>query len=157
MKKTLKLTSLTLALLIAILALFSCSSGNVASLGTATVVVEKDGEFSAYEVNLLTVSDHNGGALALLEALEKDGFSYRATSGEYGAYVTEIDGLSPAPTCEYISIYTSVESDFAVPTEYMPTVSTVDYNGTALTYSGVGISQMNIPSGAIILFRVEGF
>ena len=157
MKKTFKLTFLTLALAIALIALFSCSSGNVASTGTATVVVEKDGEFNAYEVNLLTVSDHNGGALALLEELKKDGFAYEATSGEYGAYLTSIDGMTPNPTCEYISIYTSVESDFSVPTEYMPTVSTVDYNGVPLTYSGVGISQMNIPNGAIILVRVEGF
>ena len=157
MKKTLKLTSLTLALLIAALALFSCASGNVARVGTATVVVEKNGEFSKYEVNLLTVSDHSGGALALLKELEKDGFSYSVSAGGYGAYLTSIDGMTPDPSCEYISVYTSVESDFAVPTEYMPTVSTVDYEGTTLTYSGVGISQMNVPSGAVILFRVEGF
>lgn len=161
MKRNLKLTALLLSLVLALLALASCSAGNVAKSGTATVVIENAGSYEAYEVDLSNLEKHDEGALTLLEYLavqEDSKLYYSATwGGGYGAYLNSIGSLSPDPSSEYISVYTTTEKDFAVPNDYMSTVKNVEYGGKVLTYSGVGISQMTIENGTVVLFRVEGF
>ena len=162
MKKTNKFISvLALALAIA-LTFTACAGGNVAKNGTATLVIEeRDGSYSTYEVDLSKLEKHDEGAISLLEyvaSLESSPLYYNIQwGGGYGAYITSIGSLSPDPSSEYISLYTSETADFAVPTEYMPTVPTVLYKGKSLSYAGVGLSSMSVKDGTVILFRVEGF
>lgn len=155
------ISTVALALVLA-LALTACTGGDVGLEGTATLVIEgRDGAYTTYEVDLSKLERHDEGAISLLEyvaSLEGSTLYYNVQwGGGYGAYVTSIGSLSPDPSCEYISLYTSESADFAVPTEYMPTVSTVEYSGKTLTYAGVGLSSMHINDGTVILFRVEGF
>lgn len=155
------LSILALALVLA-LTFTACSGGDVGLTGTATLVIEgRDGSYTTYDVDLSKLEKHDEGAISLLEyvaSLEGSTLYYNVQwGGGYGAYITSIGSLSPDPSCEYISLYTSESADFAVPTEYMPTVSTVEYSGKTLTYSGVGLSSMHVNDGTVILFRVEGF
>lgn len=155
------ISTVALALVLA-LALTACTGGDVGLVGTATLVIEgRDGGYTTYEVDLSKLERHDEGAISLLEyvaSLEGSTLYYNVQwGGGYGAYITSIGSLSPDPSCEYISLYTSESADFAVPTEYMPTVSTVEYSGKTLTYAGVGLSSMHINDGTVILFRVEGF
>ena len=163
MKRT-RILSLVLAILVVLFLLVSCDKKkNVDDVGTATVVVALgNGEYEAYNVDLSQLEKLDEGALSLLEHLasNKDlGFTYTVnTSGGYGAYVGSISSLKPeAMSNEYISVYTSEKSDFAVPTEYMPTVASIDYNGVTLKYAGVGISSMTIKDGTVILFCLESY
>ena len=161
MKKT-KALALLLAMLIASLLVFtSCTEMQVADSGTASLVIEDNGSYEVYEVDLSKLENRDEGAISLLEyvaSLEGSTLYFTLNfGGGYGAYINTIGTLSPDPSCEYISIYTTESCDFAVATEYMPVVSTVEYEGTTLTYSGVGLSSMSVKDGTVILFRVEGF
>ena len=165
MKNTNKIIALILVLAISLVFLASCAGGNVASSGTATVVIETgaegDEKYQTYSVDLSKLQNRNEGALSLLEyiaSLEGSTLYYNVQwGGGYGAYITAIGSLSPNPMSEYIAVYTSEEKDFAVPDAYMPTVSTVAYGEMTLTYSGVGISTMTINDGTVVLFRLQGF
>jgi hypothetical protein len=163
MKKTKKVLALLLAFVMAIFVLASCAtSGNVAENGTATIVIENgENNYTEYEVDLSKLEKRDEGALSLLEyiaSLENSTLYYNATwGGGYGAYITQIGSLSPNPANQYIAVYTSEEKDFAVPSEWSPTVATVSYKSMTLTFSGVGLSSMNAKDGTVILFRVEGF
>ena len=165
MKKTntTRILALIVTVVSIVLCLVSCG-GNVAGSGTAYVVIE-NGEgasepYTVYEVNLSKVENKNEGAQALLEylaSLEDSTLYYSASwGGGYGAYVNSIGALYPVGA-QFIAVYTSNEADFATPDAYMPVVKTVDYNGKTLTYSGVGISQMNIKDGTVVLFRLESY
>ena len=153
-----------MAAIFTILACLVSCGGNVSESGTACVVIENATgsaePYTVYEVELSKVQNKNEGALALLEyiaSIEGSTLYYSASwGGGYGAYVNSIGSLSPSPT-EFIAVYTSNEADFATPDAYMPVVSTVDYNGMTLTYSGYGISQMNIKDGTVVLFRLESW
>ena len=165
MKKTkfIRSLSLILALTCAVLGLVSCS-GNVAASGTAYIIIENGTgatePYTVYEVDLGRVENKNEGAMALLEyvaSLEESTLYYSVNfGGGYGAYVNSIGTLYPEGA-EFVAVYTSNEADFAVPDAYMPVVKTVDYNGQTLTYSGVGISQMSIKDGTVVLFRLESY
>ena len=163
MNKAKKILALLLAFVMVTLMLASCgASGNVAESGTATIVIENgENDYTEYEVDLSKLEKRDEGALSLLEyiaSLENSTLYFNATwGGGYGAYLTQIGNISPNPANQYIAIYTSEEKDFAVPSEWSPTVATVPYKTMTLTFSGVGISSMNIKDGTVILFRVEGF
>ena len=166
MKKT-KILSLILVIVLMLCVLASCApAGNVADSGKASIVIETKNtgsdKYLVYEVDLSLLESHNEGALSLLEYIgSQEGSSLYDSlnfGGGYGAYINSISPLYPAPnSAEYISIYTSEECDFSVPTEYFPTVSTAVYNGRTLTFSGVGISSMTIKDGTVILFRLESY
>ena len=160
MKKRI-LSVIALALVLA-LSFTACVSGEVGLEGTAALVIEgRDGTYTKYDVDLSKLEKHDEGVISLLEhvaSLEGSTLYYNVQwGGGYGAYITSIGSLSPDPSCEYISLYTTESSDFAVPTEYMPTVPTVEYSGKTLSYAGVGLSSMHVKDGTVILFRVEGF
>ena len=162
MKKTNRIISLIALVLMLALSLTACVSGGVGSSGTATIVIEgADGSYTTYDVDLSKLEKRDEGAISLLEyvaSMEGSTLYYNVQwGGGYGAYVTSIGSLSPDPTCEYISLYTSESADFAVATEYMPTVPTVTYSDITLTYAGVGLSSMTVNDGTVILFRLEGF
>ncbi|MBE6534696.1 MAG: aminoacyl-histidine dipeptidase [Ruminococcaceae bacterium] len=162
MKKANRILSILLVVAMTLLALVSCAGGIVASTGTAKIVVEKaEGDYSVYEVDLSKLERRDEGAISLLEyiaSLEGSTLYYNVQwGGGYGAYITSIDTLNPNPANQYIAIYTTEEEDFAVPTEWTPTVPTVEYGDMTLTYTGVGLSSMHVKDGTVILFRLEGF
>ena len=162
MKKANKILSLFLVVAVMLAALVSCGGGNVASTGNAKLVVEKaEGDYTVYDVDLAKLENRDEGAMSVLEyvaSLEGSTLYYNVQwGGGYGAYITSIDALNPNPMNQYIAIYTTEEEDFAVPTEWTPTVATVKYGETTLTYSGVGLSSMHVKDGTVILFRLEGF
>ncbi len=162
-EKITKLLAILVVIAIAIVGLVSCG-GNVASSGTAYIVIENgagaDEPYTVYEVELSKVENKTEGAMALLEyiASQNDSTLYYSINwgGGYGAYVNSIGALTPEGA-EFIAVYTSNETDFATPDAYMPVVSTAEYNGVTLTYSGFGISQMNIKDGTVVLFRLESY
>ena len=160
MKTKLRIISLFILIFVALCSLSACSGDGVADEGTATLVVEnRDGTYTPYSADLSLLKSYDDGALSVLEYLGglEGGITYSVNfGGGYGGYINSIGALYPAGA-EYVAIYTSEKADFAVPTEYMPTVSTVDYNGKTLTYSGVGISDMTVKDGTVILFRIESY
>ena len=165
MKKT-KLLSIILVLALVLSALISCSSESVAKTGTAKIVVEYSGEggitYDVYDVDLSLLEKRSEGALSLLEyiASQQGSKLYYSVNfgGGYGAYINSIGALYPVSSNgEYISVYTTEECDYAVPTEYFPTVSTASYGEKTLTYSGVGISSMTVNDGTVIMFRLEKY
>ena len=72
-----------------------------------------------------------------------------------GTWLVSVCDLVPGDR-QYVSIYTSVEEDFAVATPEWP-VTTIEYDGGELTASGVGLDSMHVTEGAIILFRMESY
>ena len=162
MKKTNKLIALLLAAFVIAVSLVSCMGGEAAATGTAKIVIENgENDYTVYEVDLSKLEKHDEGALSLLEyvaSLEGSTLYYNVQwGGGYGAYVTSIGSLNPDPSCQFIALYTTEEADFAVPTEWSPTVATAKYGDIDLTYAGVGLSSMHINDGTVILFRLEGF
>ena len=161
MKKNIKILSLLIAAVMTCFSLVACSGGNVASSGTATLLVDNgNGDYTVYEVELSKLEKYDEGALTLLEYLstQKGTDLYYGTQagGGYGAYVTNVNSLNPDPTSEYIAVYTSEASDFSVSSDGMEMPS-VMYGQTELKYSGVGISSMNIKDGTVVMFRLESF
>lgn len=162
MKKTSKLLAFFLIVAMIVTTLVSCFDGDVSLTGTAKIVVENgENDYTVYEVDLSKLEKHDEGALSLLEYIasqEGSTLYYNVQwGGGYGAYVNSIGSLVPNPQNQYIALYTSESADFAVPTEYAPTVATVKYGDITLTYAGVGLSSMHINDGTIILFRLESF
>lgn len=162
MKKTTKILAVFLTVLMLAVSLASCMGGEVSVTGTAKIVVENgENDYTVYEVDLSKLEKRDEGALSLLEHVasqEGSTLYYNVQwGGGYGAYVTSIGALSPDPTNQYIALYTTEKEDFAVPTEWSPTVATAKYGENTLTYAGVGLSSMHIKDGTVILFRLEGF
>ena len=162
MKKISKILAILLVLVTVIMSFASCMGGDVSQTGTAKIVIENaEGDYTVYDVDLSKLEKHDEGALSLLEYIasqEGSTLYYNVQwGGGYGAYVTSIGSISPNPANQYVALYTSEEADFAVPTDYAPTVATVSYGDLTLTYSGVGLSSMHINDGTIILFRLESF
>ena len=149
------------ALMIAMLfALVGCGRGNVADEGVAYIVVEnRDGSFEEHAVDLSLLEHRDEGGLSLLKYLgeQNGGIVYSVSyGGGYGGYINSIGSLYPEGS-EYVSVYTSEKGDFAVPTEYMPTVSEVKYEGKTLKYAGVGIADLSVNDGTVILLRIEKY
>lgn len=137
------------------LLLFSCDlfSGSVDNAGSVTVVVENtDGSYDVFEAELDAVENKEEGAKGILEHLKgsNDRFYLEMTESTYGAYVTAIGNIREnSSEGLYVMVYTSVSSDSY---EGAPTV---DYKGTALYQSGVGLSGMKVEAGTVILFKLE--
>ncbi len=150
------LSALTVLVLI-LTALTSCFGG-VASEGEALVVIENlNGSFTEYTLALENIKNKDEGVAGLLEALSEQSenpMSLDMQNSTYGKYVNAIGSLTPDGTAgEYISIYTSVESDF----DTSAYVKELSYKNKTLKTSGLGISSMKVPSGAVILFRIESY
>ncbi|MBQ7386831.1 MAG: hypothetical protein IJW03_01555 [Clostridia bacterium] len=155
MKRKILSALLVLAMLATLLT--SCF-GKVDSEGNVTVVIEnRDGSYTEYALALEDIENKDKGAEGLVEQLanrEDDPLALDMQESTYGKYVNAIGSLTPdAAAGEYISIYTSVESDFDV-SAY---VKEITYKDITLKTSGVGLSSMKVPAGAIILFRIESY
>ena len=162
MNKTKRILALILAMVLTVAALTSCMGAETANTGTAKIVIENgEKDYTVYDVDLSKLEKRDEGALSLLEYVasqEGSTLYFNVTwGGGYGAYVTSIGSLNPDPSSQYIALYTSEEADFAVPSEWSPTVATTAYGDMTLTFSGVGLSSMHVNDGTVILFRLEGF
>ena len=150
-----RILALIAALVVLAISLCSCSIlfGSVDEQGDVTVVVENtDGTYSVYGVYLEKVDNKSEGAKGILEYLNTrdDSLYLEMVDSTYGAYVSAIGNIRENPADGiYVMVYTSVATDSY---EGAPTV---DYNGTTLYQSGVGLSGMNIEAGTVILFRAE--
>ncbi len=157
MKKIKAFAAALLALAVLLLCLTAC--GGVSESGYAAVVVETENEgdikYLVFSVNLDELTDKSQGVYSVLEHLLADadsGFTYEIE----GTYITSVMGVTPdSSKHEYIAIYTNEKADFAVPDAWTPVVPTVDYNGSTLTSSGLGVHSMTVNDGTVILFRME--
>ena len=146
------------AILLIIISLTSCSLffGEVADEGSVTIVVESEkGSYTVYEAELNKVENKSEGTKGLIEYLsnlDENPLYLEMQNGTYGAYVTAIGDIKEnGAEGKYVMIYTSVASDS------YEGASTVDYNGTTLYQSGLGLSGMSIADGTTILFRLEKY
>jgi hypothetical protein len=150
-----KIITLTLTLALLLCTLCSCF-GLVAERGDVTVVIaNRDGTYTEYKAYLEDIENKSEGAVGVIEHLasrEKNPLTVDMANSTYGKYVNAIGSLTPdTASGEFISIYTSVESDFGT----FLGVKEIEYGGKLLKSSGVGLTDMNVPEGAIILFCIE--
>lgn len=101
----------------------------------------------------MTKVDQSKGVVGALDYLKaNDNFDYVSENSGYGIFLTKVGSLeTDASKQQFISIYTSVEKDKDV-SQY---AKTIDYKGTKVTTSGLGISSMHIENNAIIYFCIE--
>ena len=154
MKNIKKLSALLLVVVTASLSLFCCST--VEEKGDVTVVIEnEEGEYDAYKVYLEDVENKSEGVVGILEHLngrEDNPLHLKMSDGPYGKFLTEIGSVKEDLAAKkYITVYTSLEKDFGT----WEGVGVLDYEGITLKSSGVGISEMSVESGTVILFRSE--
>ena len=153
-----KIRLLAMLVLVAslVLALASCFGGGVDDEGMAKIVIEYgENDYAVYEVDLEKIENKDTGAVGVFEYLagvEDSDFTYVLN----GTFLSSVCNLVPKGN-QYVSIYTSVEEDFMVPTAEWPDVATVEYDGMKLTTAGLGLDSMHVTDGAVILFRMESF
>ncbi len=156
-KNAVRLIALTLAFTLMLLLLSSC--GNVAGKGIATLVIEFaeiDGGICDYKIDLSKLENGKNGAVALLDFISKrenGGIEYKMS----GTMLERVGWLHPDPTHQFIAVYTSESSDFAVPNEWMPEVYEIRWNGILLKSAGVGLFDLSVKDGTVIYLRIEEF
>ena len=125
--------------------------GDKKGKGDVTVVIAYADGAQEYYVSEKDV-DGEGVMPIMLYLKEKKGLNFVTTeSPTYGTFVNEVGGLKPDATKhEFISIHTSVAKDKDV----SKNATTVEYKGTTLTSTGVGISTMSVEPDAIIYFVI---
>ncbi len=156
MKKILRILTTVLVIILLLSAIASC--GSVDDKGDVTVVIEnRDGSYTVYVTELEKVENKSEGAVGILEHLgqrEENPLSVDVSDGAYGSYINSIGTLTPdAAKNEFISVYTSVESDFGT----FEGVGEKSYEGVRLVSSGVGISSMTVTEGCVLLFCIESY
>ena len=151
-----RILAFIMAMLLIFASLTSCDLflGEVAEEGDITVVVENvDGSYDVYKTYLEEVENKKEGAKGVLEHLkarEENPLHLEMTDSTYGAYVSGIGSIKESATDKmYVIVYTSVKADS------YDGAPTLDYDGVTLYQAGVGLSGMAVPSGGIILFRLE--
>ena len=149
-----KITALILTVVM-LLCLVSCG-GTLGEQGDVSVVIEtRDGTYTVYKAYLEDVSNKGEGVYGVIQYLmarEDNPLTADIVDSTYGAYVNAIGSLSPDATKnEYVCLYTSLEKDFDT-SDY---VSEIEYEGTILKTSGLGLTSMSAEKGTIILFRIE--
>ena len=159
-----KILALILVLVMAV-GLVSCNGvfdgilgGILGERGDVSIVIEnRDGTYDVYKAYLEDVENKDEGVygvIQLLMAKEKNPLTADVVDSSYGPYVNSIGSLTPDATKnEYVSIYTSLEKDFST---WEP-VGEIDYEGTTLKTSGVGLTSMSAEEGTIVLFRIETY
>lgn len=146
-----------LALILALAAVFTvfagCGNGEEKPIsGAATVVIQGE-ETTKYAIDLkkAQMTTKNTAWDLLVYLKDTQSLHYKTETSVYGEYLAEIGELKQDEAQgKYISIYTSVEKDFAT---FEP-IATVEYDGKTLTASGVGISSMSIERDCVIYFTV---
>ena len=143
-----KLLSFLLVLVVAF-SFAACNRVESDKIGTVTIVVHSDSDVE-YSVGISNLEEPYS-AFNAIEYLNKEkGVALEYSNSEYGAFITQLDTLKPEGK-EYISFYTSVESDFGV--GEWATERT--YKDTKLVLSAKGVSSASLKDGAILYFEIE--
>ena len=143
-----------LVAVVTIFAFAACAPNEVVDKGSVTVVeYVAEGNATEYSVKL---SDAEG-AKSLIDVLnylkEKKNVNLVLEDSQYGAFITAFGSLKAEEGTSYISLYTSVESDFGV-SEWAKEIS---YKNVKLVSSGVGASGMKLEDGAIYLITLGSY
>ena len=155
MKKLAKILTLVLVLC-TVFATFSTSClGNTPDTeGTVTVVVGKENSFTEYRVNLADVNITEGVFSILKHLNENEGLELQYQDSAYGAYLTSAANMEyDAMAGEYVTVLTSVESDFDTSLMFFKK----DYKGVELGSSGLGVSTMKVEDGATYMVTIATF
>jgi hypothetical protein len=158
MKKTKKLLSLILCLVLAI-SLMACSTDNSeddtpkSPDASVTLVFEdsSDGIPNAYEVKLSELSNGVGIIPLFTYVCEKNGLEFDMRDDGVIEKIAHLE--NDYSKNSYIYVYTSLDADKDV-SAYR---STVTYNGVTLTSAGVGVSDMHLEDGVIIYVGLINF
>lgn len=142
----------TLLLIATLFCIIACKNTAPTS-GIVTVVIRGETD-AVYNVDLAEVQVTDG-VLSILQYLKDEkGIALEYEDSGYGAFLTKCGSLKQdLSKNEYLYLYTSVQSDFDV-SGY---ATTQDFNGKTLTSAGVGLTQMQICDGAIILIATMKF
>ena len=145
--------ALILVLCLSLMTLLASCGGEIDERGSCTVVIAEGEQTAVFEASLEELAGEEGAIAALDYLVEVGKITYISEDGGYGAYLTEVSATDGSALVKqdyaenrYIYIYTSVEADMDV-TSY---AETVEYEGMTLTSTGVGISEMSLPDGAVI-------
>ena len=134
--------------------------GILGEKGDVSIVIEnRDGTYDVYKAYLEDVENKDEGVYGVIQhimAREKNPLEADIVDSTYGAYINSIGSLIPETSdeyMEYVSIYTSLEKDFGT----WDGAGEIDYEGTTLKASGVGLTSMSAEAGTIVLFRIETY
>ena len=148
MKRNLKkILSLAVLAVLALTVMLTSCQPTVDTEGTATLVVANDSGVYTFEIPLGELVEAKSAVAALDYLKGKGELDYTSAESTFGAYLTKVGHIvENGDAGIYVGIWTSVAKD-ADTSDY---ATTKIYNGTTLTASGVGISQMSLTDGCII-------
>lgn len=158
-KKRFLAVILTLALVLSLVFAFAaCVDGKdktpAASEGTFKVVLmPKEGEAQVYTVDIALLEGQLNGEAAIMQLAGNQGVSVSWSESSYGKFLNSIGCVQPTEANEFVQLFTSVENDKGVDAYAV----TMDYNGTSLTTSRFGITQMTVEKDCIILIKVGSY
>lgn len=148
MKKKLSIVSILLVLMLALCAFAACGKG------TAKVtVLESEGEVLAIRADE-TKTDVSFGDV-LLDLKESGKIQFEATNGDYGLYITSVNGKLASGN-EFWAVYTTLEEYEGVSysnTDY----GTYTYGDTVCPSSSVGVDGLPMIEGYLYILVLETF
>ncbi len=141
MKKTAKTLLMLIMLLVATLAVVSCSDdGNFDKDDKMTLVVAEE-EAKVFEIPLADFKKSDS-LVSVLDYLKEEGkLDYEIS----GTFLTRVGDVKNEGN-RYLYVFTTVEADVDV-SQY---ASTVQYGDMTITSSGVGAQKMHLENGATI-------
>ncbi len=156
MKKFSKILVITLLVIMLVTCFFACNENKEELTNSVTIVLSdpvNNAGIKEYVIDLddsnLTTSNKVCDLLDYVKSLSSDNknhIDYTATGG----YMTTIGNLVPGDR-SYVALYTSIEKDKDVSEYAMPSKT---YNNITVYYSGFGINDMSLESGAVYYFEL---
>ena len=144
-----KVTKIILAIILAVATCFCMACTPNPFEGKYTIVINANGNDSVYAIDseaqgVYTLAD------ALLYLRDNEGVVYEYSDSTYGVYISRLGDICPVGYSQWVSVYTSVESDKDV-SEH---AESIQYEGHTLYSSGFGVSSMSLEEGCIIYFTL---
>ena len=144
-----KFTKIILAIMLAISTCFCVACTPDPFEGKYTIVINANDNNSVYAIDsevqgVYTLAD------ALLYLRDNESVVYECSDSSYGVYISKLGDICPEGYSQWVSVYTSIESDKDV-SEY---ATTIQYEGRTLYSSGFGVSSMSLEEGCIIYFTL---
>lgn len=149
MKKKLSILSILLVLALALCAFAACGKG------TANVtVLESEGEVLAIRADE-TKTDVSFGDV-LLDLKESGKIQFEATNGDFGLYITSVNGHAADPNSEFWAVYTTLSEYEGV--EYSNTdYGTFNYGELVLPSASVGVDGLPMIEGNLYVLVLTTF
>lgn len=149
MKKKLSILSILLVFALALCAFTACGKG------TAKVtVLESEGEVLVIRADETKTNVSFGDVL--LDLKESGKIQFEASNGDYGLYITSVNGITCDPTCEFWAVYTSLTVYEGVSysnTDY----GTFTYGDKVLPSASVGVDGLPMIEGNLYILTLESF